>query len=201
MTYDPSTLFRTVAYITLACWWLFALLFLLRKKPPKSVAQKRNPKSLVGVALVGAGFGIIWSLRRPLYTPMFDLGPVIDWLVAVVAISLNIGSLWLIMSAVRTLGRQWSIAAQLVDDHQLVTGGAYAIVRHPIYAGIMGMMIATGLAFSIPVWTLVAILIAWYGTHLRIQIEESLLRGAFGDKYSEYSKHVPALIPGMKWFT
>jgi protein-S-isoprenylcysteine O-methyltransferase Ste14 len=58
-------------------------------------------------------------------------------------------------------------------------------------------MIATGLAFSLPACILPAIAVAWYGTHLRIQREEALLREAFGEKYKEYSQRVPPLVPGV----
>jgi protein-S-isoprenylcysteine O-methyltransferase Ste14 len=101
--------------------------------------------------------------------------------------------------AERALGRQWSVAAQVVDVHQLVKDGAYAIVRHPIYPGILGMMVSTGLALGEPLWLAIAGLVAWYGTHLRIQREEALLKDAFGETYEEYVRKVPALMPAMRW--
>jgi protein-S-isoprenylcysteine O-methyltransferase Ste14 len=199
MSNTTSTLSIVVASVVMACWWIFAFLFLLRKKPPKAKQQKRNRASLFGVALVGAGYAIVWSIRRPIFTPMYVLGPLMDWVIAIVAILLSTGSVWFILSAVRELGRQWNITAQLVDDHKLVTCGVYSIVRNPIYAGMLGMMISTGLAFSIPEWAAIAMFIAWYGTHLRIQSEEALLKEAFGEEYEEYARKVPALIPGIPW--
>ena len=199
MNTESNALSVGVAVIVMASWWVFALLFLLRKREAKAVAQKRKRSSLLGVALVGVGYGIVWTMRRPMFTPPFDCGPVVDWGSASAAILLCGCSIALILSAMRTLGRHWSVEARLLDGHQLVRSGAYAIVRHPIYSGMLGMMISTGLAYSIPVWGLAAVLVACYGTHLRIKSEEALLKEAFGGKYEEYSREVPALVPWLSW--
>jgi protein-S-isoprenylcysteine O-methyltransferase Ste14 len=198
MNKEVDVLSVVVASAVFACWWVFALLFLIRKKPPKATQLKRNRASLVGVALVGVGYALVWSIRRPIFTPLFDLGRFVDWLFAIVTILLSIGSVWLVLSGVRALGRQWNVTAQLVDDHRLVKNGVYAVVRHPIYAGMLGMMISTGLALSVPVWILIAGALASFGTHLRIRSEEALLREAFGEMYEEYAREVPALVPGIK---
>jgi protein-S-isoprenylcysteine O-methyltransferase Ste14 len=199
MNNSADTLSMVAAAAVIACWWVFALLFLFRKKHPKTTRQKRNRTSWLGMALVGAGYALVWSIHRPLFTPLLNFGPLVDWTVAVATILLGTGSVWLVLSAVRALGRHWSLAAQLVDDHRLVTDGAYAIVRHPIYTGMLGLLIATGLAISVPVWILVAGLVAWYGTYLRIRSEEVLLKKAFGQRYEEYARKVPALIPWINW--
>jgi protein-S-isoprenylcysteine O-methyltransferase Ste14 len=50
--------------------------------------------------------------------------------------------------AVRTLGAQWAYVARVTEGHRLVTEGPYRWVRNPIYSGMLGMMLATGLAVS-----------------------------------------------------
>jgi len=157
--------------------------------------------SLLGVTLVGVGYAIVWTVRRPPFTRMFDSGPFLDWMIAFLDIVIGVGSVMLVLSAVRTLGSQWNIEAWVADDHTLVRDGPYSIVRHPIYAGMMGLMISTGLAFSSPYWLLVAVIVAWYGTHLRIRSEEALLKETFGTTYGQYAKEVPPLIPGTHWIS
>jgi protein-S-isoprenylcysteine O-methyltransferase Ste14 len=41
-----------------------------------------------------------------------------------------------------TLDTQWSAQLQLTKDHHLITTGPYALIRHPLYAGIFGWCVA-----------------------------------------------------------
>jgi len=119
----------------------------------------------------------------------------LNTVLAVVTLLLVVGSVWLVTMAVQTLGKQWSLAARLVKEHQLIMAGPYRIVRHPIYTGMLGMMLATGLAISYWRVIAVALIIFLSGTLIRIRIEEKLLREKFGRSYDDYAAKVPALLP------
>ena len=101
------------------------------------------------------------------------------------------------VAAVRRLGVQWSIVARVTESHELITSGPYAIVRHPIYAAMLGLLIATGLTFGTLVSTLAGAVLYIVGTWLRTRSEERLLESAFGARYDAYRRKVPALIPGF----
>ena len=100
-------------------------------------------------------------------------------------------------SAARTLGKQWALAARLVEGHELIQDGPYRFVRNPIYTGMFGMLIATGLAVTTWPLLLVATILFALGTYVRVRIEEKLLRQAFGERFEQYARKVPALIPGI----
>jgi protein-S-isoprenylcysteine O-methyltransferase Ste14 len=114
---------------------------------------------------------------------------------AVLALAVLPVSLYLAYAAVRTLGKQWSLAARLVQDHDLVQEGPYDLVRHPIYSSMFGMLIGTAIAVSSWQTLLVGSAVFLLGTALRIHAEERLLVAAFGDAYRSYALRVPALIP------
>jgi protein-S-isoprenylcysteine O-methyltransferase Ste14 len=116
---------------------------------------------------------------------------------SVLAIAAAVGSVWLVISAVRTLGKEWSVTARLVEGHKLAISGPYAYVRHPIYTGMLGMLVATGLAISHWVTLPAALLIFVAGTIIRVRSEEKLLREAFGEQYENYAQRVPAIVPGL----
>jgi len=61
----------------------------------------------------------------------------------------------------------------------------------------LGMLLATGLLRTQWIALLAAILIFIAGTYIRIRSEERLLREAFGSRFEEYTRKVPALIPGV----
>jgi protein-S-isoprenylcysteine O-methyltransferase Ste14 len=185
-----------VFVIVMICWFVFAGSFLLRKKPPAPPDQKRAPGSLIGVALQGVSFGIVWGVRRPGFTPIVSATPAAV-ATGVLAIGAAVGSVWLVTAAVKTLGKEWSLTARLVEGHQLATTGPYAFVRHPIYTGMLGMLVATGLAVSHWAALPVALVIFFAGTIIRVRSEEKLLREAFGDQFENYAQRVPAIVPGL----
>jgi protein-S-isoprenylcysteine O-methyltransferase Ste14 len=193
-------------YITLVsfvsviiCWFIFAGTFLLRKKPEAGREAKRAPRSIVGIVLQGIGFGLIWALHRtPFLSPFIDELYILNIILQVLAILLAVGAVWIANAAIKELGKQWSFQARLVEDHKLVTGGVYRIVRHPIYTAMLGKLLATGLILSHWTVVIIAFVIFIIGTKIRTIAEEKLLRDAFPDEYEEYAKSVPAFVPFLK---
>ncbi len=77
-----------------------------------------------------------------------------------------------------------------------MTTGPYAVVRHPIYTSLFGLLIATGIVFSSPRVVLIAAVFYAAGTLWRVRLEERLLRQTFGEEHAKYVARVPAFIPG-----
>jgi protein-S-isoprenylcysteine O-methyltransferase Ste14 len=193
LNFLPTLVFVTV----MLCWFVFAGTFLLRKKPPSPPDRKREPASLFGVALQGVAYGLVWGVRRPMFTPIFAASALVSLVASVLAICAAVSSVWLVVAAVNTLGKEWSLTARLVEGHKLATTGAYAYVRHPIYTGMLGMLIATGLAMSHWTALLAALVVFFVGTRIRVLREEKLLREAFGPEFEDYARRVRAIVPGV----
>ena len=186
-----------VFVVVMICWFVFAGVFLLRKKPPSPPDQKRESGSLFGVALQGMSYGLVWGVRRPIFMPIVSGNEAISIVTGLLAICTAVSSVWLVTMAVRTLGKEWSITARLVEGHKLATSGPYALVRHPIYSGMLGMLLATGLAITHWAALLAALLIFLIGTTIRVRSEEKLLREAFGEQFETYARRVRAIVPGL----
>jgi protein-S-isoprenylcysteine O-methyltransferase Ste14 len=92
------------------------------------------------------------------------------------------------------LGRMWSSVAQLRRDHELRTDGPYAITRHPIYTGMLGMLIGTALLSGGGRWIVVIPAAVAYVV-AKIRAEEGLLSALFPGDYERYRNAVPMLIP------
>jgi protein-S-isoprenylcysteine O-methyltransferase Ste14 len=181
--------------VVMLSWFAFIIIFLFRHKPPSAPESKRERASIVGIVLQGAGFGLVWSLRRAWFGPIVTVGNSIEIGLAILTMALGIASVWFISAAIRTLGQQWSLGARLIEGHKLITAGPYRLVRNPIYTGMFGLLLATGLAVSHWVGLLIAIVIYAVGTVVRVRSEEKLLRGAFGAEFDSYTRRVPAVIP------
>ena len=142
------------------------------------------------VGTMGRGGGWFWE-RLPnswnwtwAYTP--SIGFAAD---AVVAIGLMI-TLW----ARFTLGANWSGAVTFKENHELITTGPYAFARHPIYTGLLTMLLGTviisGHASGFAILTLGTIML-W----LKSLDEERMMTKHFPDAYPPYKRRVAALIP------
>ena len=177
-------------------WILFFVVFLVRKKLPRVPDLARNQFSVLGLLFQIVGYLVVrLGLRQP-GTWFLPLGIIGEIGSAIVAFVIMAASIYLSYAAVQVLGKQWSLAARLVQGHELVTGGPYGLMRHPIYTSMFGMLIGTAIAISQWPELLIGAVIFLLGTALRIRAEEQLLIDAFGDEYREYARKVPALVPG-----
>src|SRR5437870_11659120 len=122
-------------------WLVFAAVFLFGRKPPRAPAARKDPVSLVGIGLQMVAYALAWMLARAPLTPILPAGPAVEIVLAAITAALAAASTWLAISAVRTLGRQWSLSARLVEGHKLIRTGPYGRVRHPIYTAMMGMLL------------------------------------------------------------
>ena len=182
--------------LVIALWFVFGGVFIFRKKLEATKDGAKAPKSYIGLALQGAGFGTVWAMRRtPMFSSFIEGQYVLNLVLQVFAVALAAVSVWLAMSAIKELGKQWSLQARLVEGHKLITSGVYASVRHPIYTAMLGMLVATGIAYSHWLATLIGVVIFIIGTKIRTTSEERLLGDAFGQKFADWKAKVPGLIP------
>lgn len=92
------------------------------------------------------------------------------------------------------LGRLFTAHLGVKEDHTLVTDGPYAVVRHPIYLGVLLFVLG-----SAGVWNSVACVGLAVGLGIcfavQLRIEERIFAAHFGTAYEEYRHRVPALLP------
>jgi protein-S-isoprenylcysteine O-methyltransferase Ste14 len=186
----------TVVYVMLL-WFVFGGMFLFHKKPPAAPEAKKDPRSRVGIVLQSIGYLLVWSLQRTHFTPIVPMPQFAEVVLALVTMAISTASVWISFAAIRTLGKQWSFQARLVQGHKLIVSGPYRLVRHPIYTGMFGKLLATGLALSHWIGLLPAIVMFAIGTAIRVRSEEKLLREAFGDDFAAYTRYVPAVFPRL----
>ena len=101
-------------------------------------------------------------------------------------------------TAVRHLGRQFRVHAGLYEDHELVTGGPYAVVRHPIYTSLLAMLGSTLFLLTPWQWAVVSLALFVAGTEIRVHTEDGLLASRFGERFFEYRERVRAYVPFVR---
>jgi protein-S-isoprenylcysteine O-methyltransferase len=145
---NPTPVAFATLFGVILCWLAFAAVFVFRKQPPKGPEAKRDRVTFFGIALQGCPYWLVWFQRprRAFLPPVARLAGGAGIAYLLFTVGLAVASVWLVWAAVRHLGKQWGVAARLVEDHKLITTGPYNYVRNPIYTGMFGMLIATGLA-------------------------------------------------------
>ena len=179
-------------------WFLYVLVFILqhrkvRKERVETEDQRkrdyRDPRSMWGLALEGVAFAVIWSFMRRQPPTVYEA--IAGFVVA--GFSVLLGG-----AAIRELGSHWRVKAVVTADHELIQTGPYAVVRHPIYTSLLGMLLATGLIVTQLTALAVAVIIYVIGTEIRVHAEETLLRRRFGPAFEVYRSRVKAYIPYVR---
>ncbi len=178
------------------CLWLVWALYWLVSAANVKAAQRREPLAsrsahLGAVVLAAVLLGAPRLSGVPLlYDRMLPAGAA----TAIPGCMLVLGGLALSAWARLHLGRNWSGRVTLKQDHELIRTGPYAIVRHPIYTGLLAAI--AGTAVVLGEWRgLAASVLMGLSYWRKLRIEERLLRGTFGDNYLRYCERTSALIP------
>ena len=139
---------------------------------------------LCGVAIVVAGIAEYLRFGRELWWPTF-----------VVGLPMSIASFAIRRSAIRALGRFWSLHVEMREGHEFVQTGPFARARHPVYFSMILELLGIGLVLN--AWfTLAGVFAIFIPTMLtRVRIEERALVEKFGDAYRAYMETTPAIIP------
>ncbi len=198
MSFDQISFYVNIlALIAISgCWLIFAAALMYRRGTSSAGHRSHEPLSWIGLILQLISYPISWSVwRSPVFSPIIDEQWAVNALLQVLAIGLGAWSAWLAVSAIRELGKQWSLQARVLEDHKLITTGVYGLVRHPIYTAMLGMLIATGIVLSHPLALGVGLVVFLAGTKIRMHLEEKLLEEAFAEHFAAWRSAVPGLIP------
>ncbi len=155
--------------------------------------NRRGPLEVVLLALMMIGTLLlpVLSLTPLLAFADYPLHPVA--LGAGVAVMLL--ALWLFHRSHADLGKNWSMTLEIREGHELVTGGVYARIRHPMYTALylyglaQALLLANwlaGLSFLVAFTLMFA---------ARLRSEERMMLEKFGEKYEDYRRRTKRLVP------
>jgi protein-S-isoprenylcysteine O-methyltransferase Ste14 len=181
--------------VILAVWVAGALYNALRSPHSASYAPRERTRShpgstvLIVAAVACAGLAIVSRSH-------FDGLAVGALWVRVLGFTVLVASTMFTLWARFSLGLMWSAAPMVKTDHQLRTHGPYAVTRHPIYTGLLGMMLGATLLSGIGQW-IVIVPVGLILFEVKIRMEEHLMLATFPDEYPRYRHRVPQLVPGL----
>src|SRR6478735_9377100 len=115
-------------------------------------------------------------------------------LMVAIGLAMTIVGLAIAVWARRHLGRYWSGRITLKVDHRVIQTGPYALVRHPIYSGILLALFGTVITIG-TVQSCLGLAMMFLSFVRKLTLEERWLCTDLGSEYEEYRHRVKALIP------
>lgn len=194
---DPTmtpTIAKAIFILMSVAWYVVRLPHALRARKTPVARSARDYREM---ALLLFGFlclGILpWVYVFTGFPRAADyaFSPLQAWLGALAALA----SIAMFYVTHRDLGRNWSVSLDVRKNHQLITGGVYRHVRHPMYSAFWLWAIAQ--ALLLPNWVAGLAGLVGFGTLyvLRVGREEALMLDTFGDEYRRYMARTKRLIP------
>lgn len=184
------------------CWGLVAGVWLVAWVWP--VAAREHAQDARSRPGLGPG---AWSLLLGVAVLVFAAGVLgveagtglvveVSW-VEVIGLGTLVAATAFTVWARLSLGAMWSVRPSIGAERKLCITGPYAVTRHPIYTGILGMLLGTAL-LSGDAQAILAVPIMAVLVEAKIRREEQLLVAAFPDEYPAYRRSVPQLVPGLR---
>ena len=176
------------------CWILFAVIWLLAAfATKKSVYRESGAQRLRYIIPLLLGWFLLAKGHRlsdPLNHRVIPRLEALAWIGA----GLCIAGLAFCGWARFTLGRNWSGVVTLKGGHELITSGPYALVRHPIYTGLLTMFVATVIVLG-HIAGIIAIPFVIVSFWVKLRSEENLMLKKFPNEYAAYQRRVKRIIP------
>ncbi len=177
-----------------AIWLSFFLYWQIKAIDAKTTQRLEPAASRVLRVLVFLIAIILFSTGKiPLPWLNLELWPVglwPFWLGVAVTVAGILFAVW----AREHLGRNWSRSVTIKQDHELITTGPYAAIRHPIYTGLLFGLLGTAIALSL-VRGFIAFALIFLVLWAKLRMEEKWMRSQFGETYVAYARRTSALVP------
>lgn len=181
------------SFVTIA-WAITGIYWIIAAQNIKPARKKETIRFRVFYMLFWAiPFALTFFSFIPgewLYSRFLAKNALIEW----IAFAGVLGGLAFMTWARVVLGRNWSGRIAIKNDHQLITRGPYAFVRHPMYTGFIFAFFFSVILLG-EIRGAVALVILLTGILMKIQLEEKFVREVFGQNYIAYAKQVKRLIP------
>jgi protein-S-isoprenylcysteine O-methyltransferase Ste14 len=183
----------TATGVFIACCWIGWLVYwVIMAFSAKRTVERSGFIAYRVVAL--AAFLVIAAAGRLLgVSPHDELWPSTT-VVGVAADCIVAAGLAFCVWARVTLGRNWSAEVTFKEDHELIESGPYALVRHPIYTGLLAMGLGTatqyGRAIGFAILATTCVAVFW-----KAHLEERVMDTHFPAAYADYRARVRAIIP------
>ncbi len=188
MRYSLYDLPLAVLWLAWLAYWLAAA------RNVKPARRRESPASRLLTIVLTIPAAVLLAVRGP-WLPWLSARFLPDTMIVyLLGLLMVVAGLAFAIWARVHLGRNWSGTVTVKENHELIRSGPYAIVRHPIYTGLLLAVLGTAIVFG--EWRgLLAFCFLTIALVLKLRREERFMEESFPDTYPSYCAEVPALIP------
>jgi protein-S-isoprenylcysteine O-methyltransferase Ste14 len=180
--------------IIAACWGVFFIVWVLAAIFTKrTVYRESGAQRLRYVLPIIIGWFLLFRSYRLPYPLNLQLIPQTDAILVLAAILCVCGVSFCVWARA-VLGRNWSGTVTLKENHELIVRGPYQLVRHPIYTGLISMLIGTWLELGY-LGGLIGVIFVIVSLWIKLSGEEEVMVRQFPDQYPPYRERVKRIIP------
>ena len=176
------------------CWGIFFIVWVLAATSTKrTVYHENGARRLIYLIPILIGCYLLFRGYRfpaPLSLVLIPHTEAILF----IAMILTVCGLGLCLWARAVLGRNWSGTVTLKENHELIVRGPYRVVRHPIYTGLLLMLIGLSLEQG-RIAGLIGFLLVFISLWIKLGYEEELMLKQFPENYPAYQQRVKRIIP------
>lgn len=186
------TLYR---WIIAGLWLLFVAYWAVAAVGAKRSASRRRWRREIGLRLVVILLIVALLQSRPLRQFLAQIqrsashSGVLGW----TGVALCLLGFSLAINARRHLGRNWGLPMSRKEQPELVTSGPYALIRHPIYTGLILAMLGSAIGVNV-FWALLLVLVGAYFIY-SARCEETVMLQLFPEQYAAYMARTGMLAP------
>ncbi len=183
---------KATAHFAAMCWLILVLVWVISAFSVKATKTRQPWFGRMVYLWFGLAVAVLFTvkigaaqLNRSVLPHTVKIGLLAD---VIIATGLSI-AIW----ARVVLGGNWSSRVTLKEGHELIQRGPYRTVRHPIYSGLLLMVLGTAILAGR--WVdFIALTLSFFGLWMKLRQEEVLLT-AHLPGYAEYMTRTKALIP------
>ena len=177
-----------------ACWGIFCVVWLVAAFSTKRTVYNESAAQRFRY-IIPVVIGWFLLFRGRLLPPPFSVQiiPHTDAILDVASILCMCG-LGVCLWARAVLGRNWSGTVTLKENHELIVRGPYQLVRHPIYTGLLAMLIATAMQQG-HIAGIIALIFVFISFWIKLNNEEEVMNKQFPDQYPAYRERTKRIIP------
>lgn len=181
--------------ITISIGWIsFWIYWIISALSSKKSSTGNNIRLFLGFRIITIALVVIFvSIFRRLPISLKDDLHTDNHLVLIMGLLLFLVGMSLAVWARIYLGKNWGMPMTQKKSPELVTSGPYKYVRHPIYSGILLMVL--GSIFDVNIFWLLVFVVSLVFFIYSSLVEERLMSKQFPKVYPAYKSKTKMLIP------